>query len=90
MALTKNKIIDKAETVKIQNYYVIQIRECNQILEDDQEISSSFHRYVLKPDADTSTISDSVVLAQFNAVMTSEVKANYQAFLESNPTNISE
>ena len=82
MALSKQTIVDKAETVKIQDYYVLQIRERNQILEDGQEISSSFHRYVLNPDADVSTISDPVVLAQFNAVMTSEVKANYQTFLE--------
>ena len=82
MALTKQTIIDKAETVKVQNHYCIQIRERKQILEDGQEISSSFHRYVLQPDADTSSISDPVVLAQFNAVMTDTVKANYQAFLE--------
>ena len=82
MALTKNKIVDKAETVRILDYYCIQIRERNQILEDGQEISSSFHRCVLYPNADVSTISDPVVLAQFNAVMTTQVKANYQAFLE--------
>ena len=82
MTLTKQTIVDKAETVKVQDHYCIQIRERNQILEDGVEISSSFHRYVLNPDADTSAISDPVVLAQFNAVMTSEVKANYQAFLE--------
>ena len=88
MTLTKNTIIDKAETVKIQDHYVIQIRERNQIIETDgdgnsQEISSSFHRYVLEPDADVSTISDPVVLAQFNAVMTKKVKDNYATFLAS-------
>ena len=83
MSLTKNTIIDKAETVKVSNHYCIQIRERNQILEDGQEISASFHRYVLQPDHDVSTISDPVVLAQFNAVMTDEVKQNYQTFLAS-------
>jgi|TARA_R100000479_G_C6329882_1_gene181047 hypothetical protein len=83
MTLTKATVVDKAETVKIFDHYCIQVRERKQILEDGEEISSSFHRYVLQPDADTSTISDPVVLAQFNAVMTSEVKANYQAFLAS-------
>ena len=88
MTLTKQTIIDKAETVKIQDHYCIQIRERNQIIETDndgnsQEISASFHRYVLNPDADTSAISDPVVLAQFNAVMTDTVKSNYQAFLAS-------
>ena len=82
MALEKQTIIDQAQTVKIADHYCIQIRERNQILEDGQEISASFHRYVLSPDHDLSTITDPVVLAQFNAVMTTQVKANYQAFLE--------
>tara|TARA_R100000329_G_scaffold75034_1_gene64833 strand:- start:2082 stop:2348 length:267 start_codon:yes stop_codon:yes gene_type:complete len=83
MALSKNTIVDKCETVAFQDHYFIQIRERNQIIEDGQEISSSFHRYVLQPDADVSTISDPLVLAQFNAVMTDEIKANYQTFLAS-------
>jgi len=83
MALTKATIVDKAETVKIFDHYCIQVRERNQILEDGQEISSSFHRYVLNPDADTSAIADPVVLAQFNAVMTDQIKQNYQTFLAS-------
>ena len=83
MSLTKQTIVDKAETVKVQDHYCIQIRERNQILEDGQEISSSFHRYVLNPDADTSAISDPVVLAQFNAIMTDQIKQNYQTFLAS-------
>ena len=83
MALTKQTITDKIETVKILDHYNIQVRECNQILEDGVEISSSFSRYVLTPDADVSTISDPVVLAQFNAVMTQTVKDNYQTFLAS-------
>ena len=82
MALTKATVVDKAETVKIFDHYCIQVRERKQILEDGQEISSSFHRYVLNPDHDVSTITDATVLAQFNAVMTTQVKANYTAFLE--------
>ena len=81
MALTKNTIVDKAETVKLGNHYCIQIRERNQILEDENEISASFHRYVIYPDHDVSTITDATVLAQFNAIMTDEIKANYQTFL---------
>jgi len=82
MALTKQTIIDKAETVKVQDHYCIQVRERNQILEDGQEISSSFHRYVLNPDHDVSTITDATIKAQFQAVMTDAVKVNYQAFKE--------
>ena len=83
MALTKQTITDKIESVRVQNHYVLQVREAVQVLEDGQKISSSFHRYMLMPDADTSTISDPVVLAQFNAVMTDTVKSNYQTFLAS-------
>ena len=90
MALAKNTIVDKAETVKIQDHYCICIRERNQILEDGQEISASFHRYVLNPDHDVSTISDPVVLAQFNAIMTQEVKDNYATFLASQTEEVSE
>ena len=84
MSLTKQTIVDKCETVAINsgNHYVLQVREAIQVLEDGQLLSQNFHRYVLSPDADVSTITDATVLAQFNAVMTSEVKANYQTFLE--------
>tara|TARA_R100001463_G_scaffold130526_1_gene189997 strand:+ start:430 stop:705 length:276 start_codon:yes stop_codon:yes gene_type:complete len=82
MGLTKQTITDKIESVLIQDHYVLQVRERNQILEDGQEISSFFHRYVLNPNADVSAISDPVVLAQFNAVMTDEIKANYAKFLK--------
>ena len=82
MSLTKRTITNKIETVAINNgsHYVLQVREAIQVLEDNKVISQNFHRYVLSPDADTSTISDPVVLAQFNAVMTSEVKQNYETF----------
>ena len=84
MALTKQTITDKVETVAINsgNHYVLQVREAIQVLENGNLLSQNYHRYVLNPDADVSTISDPVVLAQFNAVMTTQVKANYQTFLE--------
>ena len=84
MAITKKTITDKIETVKVQDHYVLQVREKNQIIEDGNEISSSFHRYVLNPDHEVSKITDSVVKAQFEAVMTDSVKANYTKFLEDN------
>ena len=83
MTLSKQTITDKIESVRVQDHYVLQIREAIQVLEDGNVISQNFHRYVLNPDADVSTISDPVVLAQFNAVMTDEVKTNYQTFLAS-------
>ena len=93
MAITKNTIMDKAETVRVQDHYCIQIRDRKQIIEtdddgDSQEISSSFHRYVLNPDHDVTTITDATVKAQFQAVMTEQVKANYQAFKEAQEAEI--
>ena len=81
MALTKQTITDKIETVKTDDHYVLQVREAVQVIEDGNVISQNHHRYALNPDADTSAISDPVVLAQFNAVMTDTIKANYQTFL---------
>ena len=82
MALTKETKTDKIETVAIENHYVLQCRNRISVMEDGSELSSNFERYTLNPDADTSAISDPVVVAQFNAVMTDQVKANYTAFLE--------
>ena len=92
MALTKQTITDKVETVAINsgNHYVLQVREAIQVLENGNLLSQNYHRYVLNPDADVSTISDPVVLAQFNAVMTDEVKANYQPFLASQQQEVTE
>tara|TARA_Y100000590_G_scaffold118317_1_gene135383 strand:- start:756 stop:1019 length:264 start_codon:yes stop_codon:yes gene_type:complete len=84
MALSKQIVTDKIEIVKIQNHYSLQVREAVQIIESGNVISQNFHRYVLNPDADVSTISDPVVKAQFEAVMTSEVKDNYAKFLKDN------
>jgi hypothetical protein len=83
MALTKQTITDKIESVRVQDHYVLQVREAIQVLEDGNLLSQNFHRYTLAPDADTSTITDPVVLAQFNAVMTDQIKQNYQTFLAS-------
>jgi len=82
MALTKEKIVDKVQTVKVETWFNLDVRENTQIFEDGNIISENFHRYRLLPNHDVSTISDPVVLAQFNAVMTQEVKANYAKFLK--------
>ena len=83
MALTKKTKIDKIETVAVLDHYVLQCRERISVMEDGSELSASFHRYTLQPDSDVSKISDPVILAQFNAIMTDEVKTNYQTFLAS-------
>lgn len=81
MALTKQTTTDKIESVRIQDYYVLQVREAIQVLEDGNLLSQNFHRYVINPDADVSAINDETVKAQFVAVMTDEVKSNYTKFL---------
>ena len=82
MSLTKQTITDKIESVRVQDYYVFQVREAIQVLEDGNLLSQNFHRYTLTPDADVSAISDATVKAQFEAVMTDTVKANYTKFLK--------
>ena len=92
MALTKQIITDKIESVRVQNHYVLQCREAVQIIESGNIISQSFHRYSLNPDDDTKTdengetdlskITDPKVKAQFEAIMTKEVKDNYAKFLK--------
>ena len=90
MSLTKQTITDKIESVRIQNYYVLQVREAIQVLEDGNLLSEDFHRYVLNPDHDVSTISDATVKAQFEAIMTDGVKDNYQDFLASQSSKSTE
>ena len=82
MALTKQTITDKIETVRAEDHYVLQVREVVQVLEDGNLLSQTYHRYVLTPNADVSTITDATVKTQFNAVMTKEVKDNYAKFLK--------
>jgi hypothetical protein len=76
--LSRQTITDKIEIVG--PYNSLQIRQANQILEDGEVISSSFHRYVLQPDADVSG-EDSKIQAVAAAVWTDEVKAAYATHL---------
>lgn len=83
MTLSKKTKTDRIETVSVLNHFVLQCRNRFSVYEGDQELSAKFERYTLTPDADVSAITDSVVLAQFNAIMTDKIKQNYQKFLES-------
>jgi len=82
MALTKQIKIDKTEAVSISDHFLLRVRNRVSVIEDGVEISSAFQRFVLTPDHDVSRITDATVKAQFEAVMTDQVKANYSAFLE--------
>jgi len=80
MAITKEIIEDKIEVVG--DYKSIQVRTATVIKEDGVELNRSFHRHVLNCLDDISEQS-AEVQAICNAVWTDELKATYQAHLDS-------
>lgn len=76
MALTERTVEDKIEVVG--DYKHIQVRTATVIERDGVEISRSFSRHVVAPDADVSGES-AEVQAIAAAVHTDEVKAAYAA-----------
>ena len=79
MALSESTIQDKIEIVG--DYKHIQVRTATVIKRDDVEISRSFHRHVVAPDADI-TGESTEVQAICAVVHTDAVKAAYAAMLE--------
>ena len=80
MALTERTAEDKIEIVG--DYKRIQVRTATIIERDGVEISRSFHRHALAPDADVSGES-AEVQAVCNALWTQEVKDAYAAHVAS-------
>jgi len=80
MALTERTVEDKIEVVG--DFKHIQVRTATVIERDGVEISRSFSRHVVAPDADVSGES-AEVQAIAAAVHTDEVKAAYAAHLAS-------
>ena len=87
MALTETKENDKIEVV---NKWNIQVRNATIIKKDGVELTRSFHRKVLTPgtlDASDNLVDanisgeDADVQAICNAAWTTQVKADYKAFL---------
>ena len=79
MALTKTTTNDKIEVLQLAaGYPVIQVRTATVIAEDGVEISRTFHRHVLTPEADLSA-EDADVAAIAGSVFTDEAKAAYAA-----------
>ena len=90
MAITKTTENDKIEVVQKWN---IQVRTATVIKEDGVELTRSFHRKVLTPgtlDASDNLVDtnisgeDADVQAICNAAWTTQVKADYKAFLIAN------
>ena len=80
MSLEKIIKIDQIEIVG--DYKAVQVRTATVVTDDGVELSRSFHRHSLSCDADISE-EDEEVQAVCNAVWTDEVKAAYQAHLDS-------
>ena len=78
MALTKEIIVDKIEVVG--EYKAVQVRTATVISEDGVELSRSFSRHVVAPNADI-TGEDAEVQAICNAVHTQAVKDAYAEFI---------
>ena len=79
MALTKTQVNDKIEVLQLAaGYPVVQVRTATIIAEDGVEISRTFHRHVLTPDADLSGEAADVA-AIAGQVFTDEAKAAYAA-----------
>jgi len=93
MALTETQENDKIEVV---NKWNIQVRNATIIKKDGVELTRTFSRYTLLPgtlDASDNLIEtslsgeDSDVQAICNAAWTTQVKADYKAFLIANKSN---
>ena len=84
MAIEKQISIDKIEVIENG---IIQVRQITRIIEDGNELSSSFHRWTLTPGQDVSDQEERVkAIAQ--ATWTPEVIAAYQAQLEANANRL--
>ena len=90
MALTKTTENDKIEVI---NRWNVQVRTATIIKEDGTELSRTFHRKVLAPgtlDASDNLVDtdlsgeDADVKAIAEAAWTTQVKADYKAFLIAN------
>tara|TARA_R110000822_G_scaffold244447_2_gene373191 strand:+ start:219 stop:473 length:255 start_codon:yes stop_codon:yes gene_type:complete len=82
MALTKEVKNDKIEVLNRGDWSLVQVRTATIIAEDGTEISRTFHRHVVMPDADL-TAEDADVAAIAGQVFTDEVKAAYATHLAS-------
>jgi hypothetical protein len=80
MALTKETVVDQ---ITVTEDKTILYREATRIMEDGKELSKTYHRSSLAPDADLTSVPANVV-AICNAAWTPEVIAAYAAQQEAN------
>ena len=74
--LEKQITQDKIEIIATGDYKAIQVRTKTAIVEDGQELASSYHRHVVMPTDDLTAESDEIA-AIANAVFTQEIKDAY-------------
>jgi H2-forming N5,N10-methylenetetrahydromethanopterin dehydrogenase-like enzyme len=84
MALTEETENDKIEVVSSGTYKTVQVRTATIIKRDGEEISRTYHRHVVMPDADL-TQEDADVAAVCTPVFTQAVKDAYAAYLSTAP-----
>jgi predicted dehydrogenase len=83
MALTEETVNDKIEVVVVEDYKIVQVRTATIIKRDGTEISRTFHRHVVTPDAVLADEDDDVA-AVCTPVFTQAVKDAYAASINSN------
>ena len=80
MALEKTLRNDKIEVVSQGDWSCVQVRTATIVSEDGTELSRSYHRHVVMPNADLSS-EDADVAAICTTVFTQAVKDAYAAHL---------
>ena len=84
MSLTKQMVIDQ---ITITENGIVLYREATRIIEDDKELSKTYHRTTLTPAQDLTGVPANVV-AICNTVWTAECIAAYQAQIAAQQTNL--
>ena len=79
MSLTKTTAVDQ---ITVTENGIVLFREATRIMEDEKELTKTYHRTSLTPAQDLTGVPANVV-AICNTVWTSEVIAAYQAAQES-------
>ena len=84
MALTKEIVIDQ---ITVTENGIVLVRETTRILEDGVQLSQTYHRSSLAPEADLTDVPANVVDI-CNVAWTPEVIAAYKAQVEANKLGV--
>jgi hypothetical protein len=86
MALTKETVVDQ---ITVTENGIVLYREATRIMEDGNQISQTYHRSSLPPEADLTDVPANVV-AICNVAWTPEVISAYKAQQEANKLPVAE